>query len=159
MASKNHSYTALTALVLGLICLLLAAGLAQEAGAITVQPPEEVAPSPPPAKATPAKPKPKPRKKTAPRPEPEEETPIVKPATPPPEPPPRFTASSDGVIRDAKTGLEWYVGPDRDTDWNEASDFAKRLRDLNVAGGGWTIPNLKELDRHLGIWRQSILPC
>ena len=32
----------------------------------------------------------------------------------------RFTKAANGVISDSATGLEWYVGPDRDTDWNQA---------------------------------------
>jgi len=32
----------------------------------------------------------------------------------------RFTKSKDGVITDRATSLEWYVGPDVETDWNQA---------------------------------------
>lgn len=53
-----------------------------------------------------------------------------------------FTVSKDGVVEDLETGLEWYEGPDRDTDWDQASDW---VDSLNVAGGGWRMPAPFEL--------------
>jgi hypothetical protein len=32
----------------------------------------------------------------------------------------RFTLSSDGVVTDAETGLEWIVGPDKDMNFAQA---------------------------------------
>jgi hypothetical protein len=54
----------------------------------------------------------------------------------------RFVAYNNGVVMDKKTGLEWYVGPDRDTNWYEDKRW---VEDLNVAGGGWRMPTIEEL--------------
>ncbi len=54
----------------------------------------------------------------------------------------RFTVVKGGVIFDSKTGLEWYVGPDRDTNWNQAKSWTESL---TVAGGGWRMPTIPEL--------------
>ena len=32
----------------------------------------------------------------------------------------RFTKADNGVITDSVTGLEWYVGPNRDNSWRQA---------------------------------------
>ena len=53
------------------------------------------------------------------------------------------------VITDTKTGLQWCVGPDRDTNWNEAKSWAENL---TVAGGGWRLPTLDELE---GIYEKN----
>ncbi len=49
----------------------------------------------------------------------------------------RFIAYSNGVVEDAKTGLEWIAGPDRNTTWHEARRWVAGLR---VDGGGWSPP-------------------
>jgi len=71
---------------------------------------------------------------------------VVSPALgqdrPRPAAPGRFTVSQEGIITDTQTGLEWYVGPDRDTSWDQAQAWAFSLK---VAGGGWRLPALKEL--------------
>jgi len=54
----------------------------------------------------------------------------------------RFTKAENGVISDSKTGLEWYVGPDRDTTWNEAKYWTESL---TAAGGGWRLPSVPEM--------------
>ncbi len=54
----------------------------------------------------------------------------------------RFIASDNGVVKDTETGLEWFPGPDKNTNWYEATIWVKNL---TVAGGGWRIPTLKEL--------------
>jgi len=54
----------------------------------------------------------------------------------------RFTVSTEGVIRDTKTGLEWYVGPDTQTSWDQASAW---VAGLSIAGGGWRMPIRAEL--------------
>ena len=47
------------------------------------------------------------------------------------------------VVADPKERpLEWYVGPGSVT-WDEAKSYAENL---NVAGGGWRLPTLKELE-------------
>jgi hypothetical protein len=54
----------------------------------------------------------------------------------------RFNLSSNGVITDSETGLEWIIGPDRDTNYSEAVQW---VADCKVAGNGWRIPNRQEL--------------
>ena len=54
----------------------------------------------------------------------------------------RFIAYENGVVKDTETGLEWFPGPDRNTNWYEAIRWVKNL---TVAGGGWRVPTLKEL--------------
>jgi len=41
-----------------------------------------------------------------------------------------------------KTGLEWVVGPDRDTNYEQAKQWVAACR---LAGGGWRMPKLGEL--------------
>ena len=53
-----------------------------------------------------------------------------------------FIAYSNGVIYDKNTGLEWFAGPDRRTDWNEAKAW---VENFDVAGGGWRMPTRQEL--------------
>jgi len=53
-----------------------------------------------------------------------------------------FIAYSTGVVLDKNTGLEWFADPDRDTNWNQAQVW---VESLNVAGGGWRMPTVKEL--------------
>jgi len=55
----------------------------------------------------------------------------------------RFIKYPNGVVCDNKTGLEWYAGPDKETNWKRAEQWAKRLQ---VAGGGWRLPAIKELE-------------
>ncbi|MHB8765377.1 MAG: Lcl C-terminal domain-containing protein, partial [Deferrisomatales bacterium] len=55
---------------------------------------------------------------------------------------PRFTVSQDGVIADGMMGLEWAVGPDRDTTYGQAQQW---VANLAVAGGGWRMPTRREL--------------
>jgi len=50
---------------------------------------------------------------------------------------------SNTVILDRTTGLEWYVGSDEDTTWQEANDWVKNLK---VGGGGWRLPTESELE-------------
>jgi len=53
-----------------------------------------------------------------------------------------YEAYANGIVRDTKTGLEWKVGPDKDTDWNEARSW---VQNLNLDGGGWRMPTTDEL--------------
>jgi hypothetical protein len=55
----------------------------------------------------------------------------------------RFIISKEDVITDLKTGFEWYVGPDRNMNWNESRAW---VQSLSVAGSGWRMPNRKELN-------------
>ena len=54
----------------------------------------------------------------------------------------RFVADDQGVVTDRETGLEWFVGPDRDTTWDEAVSWVKNL---SVDSGGWRMPTREEI--------------
>jgi hypothetical protein len=54
----------------------------------------------------------------------------------------RFMVSSEGVIRDSRTDLEWVVGPDRDTNYPQAEQW---VANCTVMGGGWRMPTRQEL--------------
>jgi hypothetical protein len=54
----------------------------------------------------------------------------------------RFVKYDNGIVYDAKTDLEWYAGPDRDTTWEEAREWANNL---SLDGGGWRMPTGNEL--------------
>ncbi|MGB3975603.1 MAG: carboxypeptidase regulatory-like domain-containing protein [bacterium] len=54
-----------------------------------------------------------------------------------------FNVSSDGVLTNSITGQEWVVGPDRDFDYTEAMSW---IAGCNVAGGGWRMPTLEEME-------------
>ncbi len=53
-----------------------------------------------------------------------------------------FEKYDTGIVKDTRTGLEWYAGPDKDTNWNEASRW---VSNLNIDGGGWRMPTRDEL--------------
>lgn len=48
------------------------------------------------------------------------------------------------IYYDKNTGLEWLAGPDKPTNWNDAIKWVGNL--TGVAGGGWRMPTLKELE-------------
>jgi TolB-like protein len=54
----------------------------------------------------------------------------------------RFEKLASGVVRDTKSGLEWYAGPDKDTSWDDTKGWVDNLR---VDGGGWRMPTRAEL--------------
>ena len=54
----------------------------------------------------------------------------------------RFATNDKGVVTDTKTGLEWFLGPDRDTTWDEAKSW---VESLTVDGGGWRMPTRDEV--------------
>ena len=54
----------------------------------------------------------------------------------------QFEVSPCGSIVDKKTGLEWFVGEDRNTNWHQAGSWAKKL---GVCGGNWRMPTVEEL--------------
>lgn len=54
-----------------------------------------------------------------------------------------FLAYSSGIVKDTRNNLEWFTGPDRNVTWHEADRWVKGL---SVAGGGWRMPTLKELE-------------
>ncbi|MBF0500146.1 MAG: hypothetical protein HQM09_08435 [Candidatus Riflebacteria bacterium] len=51
----------------------------------------------------------------------------------------RFTRDSEGVITDSATNLQWFEGPDKATNWNEAQTW------INSLGNGWHTPARDEL--------------
>jgi len=51
------------------------------------------------------------------------------------------------IIRDTVTGLEWQVGPDEETTWNEAKAWVDGL------GGDWRMPTRTELQ---DLWDSGI---
>ena len=53
-----------------------------------------------------------------------------------------FIAYASGVVYDTNTSLEWYAGPDKNTNWNEAKRW---VENLTIAGGGWRMPTREEL--------------
>jgi len=54
-----------------------------------------------------------------------------------------YVAYANGIVRDTNTGLEWKVGPDKGTTWNEAKSW---VQSLNLDGGGWRMPTVDELE-------------
>jgi uncharacterized caspase-like protein len=54
-----------------------------------------------------------------------------------------YIAFENGIVKDTKTGLEWVPGPDKDMTWDEARAW---VESLNVGGGGWRMPKMKELE-------------
>lgn len=69
----------------------------------------------------------------------------------------RFITDDDGIVIDTKTTLEWYAGPDKDTDWHEAKSW---VENLTVAGGGWRMPTREELETlyFRGAGEHNIMP-
>ena len=56
---------------------------------------------------------------------------------------PRFTKAQNGVITDHVTGFDWYVAPSPNNNWHEAKAWTENL---TVAGGGWRMPTVPELE-------------
>jgi hypothetical protein len=54
----------------------------------------------------------------------------------------RYFSSEEGIITDTKTDLEWYMGPDKETNWYEAK---KWVTELSISGGGWRMPTILDL--------------
>ncbi len=73
----------------------------------------------------------------------------------------RFIANNSGVIKDTKTGLEWYAGPDESTTWDGAKRWVASLTKDEFAGGGWRMPTNEELktlyQEGVGAWNMTPL--
>ena len=54
----------------------------------------------------------------------------------------RFSKDGQGIIKDKRTGLQWYMGPESDTNWYQAQSW---VQSLSVGGGGWRLPTRSEL--------------
>jgi len=63
----------------------------------------------------------------------------------------RFSFYPNGIVKDTETGLEWVVGSDKDTTWEEARSWANSLE---IDGGGWRLPTMDELKNvyKKGLW-------
>ncbi len=53
-----------------------------------------------------------------------------------------FIAQDIGVVHDTRTGLEWFSGPDKNTNWKTAKSW---VENLDIAGGAWRMPTSDEL--------------
>ena len=62
----------------------------------------------------------------------------------------RFTETPNGIIADHETGLEWFVGPDKNTTWYEAERW---VANLTLDGGGCRMPTVAELK---GIYEKGV---
>jgi len=72
----------------------------------------------------------------------------------------RFAAYNNGIVLDKKTGLEWYVGPDSDTTWNEAKSCIENLNRDEFLDGYWKMPTILELKTIYqdGVGRRNMTP-
>ncbi len=63
----------------------------------------------------------------------------------------------NGIVYDENTGLEWYPGPDKNTNWNEAKIW---VESLSVAGGKWRMPSRGELKNlyKMGAGKRNMTP-
>lgn len=55
-----------------------------------------------------------------------------------------YVKYQNGIVYDQRTNLEWIVGIDKDTHWNEAKSWAESLI---LDGGGWRMPTKKEVKK------------
>jgi hypothetical protein len=53
-----------------------------------------------------------------------------------------FIAYSNGIVYDRETGLEWVIGPEKNTSWEDARAW---VGDLSIDGGNWRMPTMEEL--------------
>ncbi len=53
-----------------------------------------------------------------------------------------FVAYATRVVKDTKTDLEWFAGPNRMMTWGEARSW---VESLSIDGGGWRMPTREEL--------------
>jgi len=72
----------------------------------------------------------------------------------------RFTKESNGIITDHTNNLEWYVGADKDTDWNEANKWVEGLNRNNFNDGRWRMPSRDELTKlyQKGVGKYNLVP-
>ncbi len=55
----------------------------------------------------------------------------------------RFRISSDGIITDTQTGLEWAPAQDSRVNWDQARYY---VQNLSLGGKGWRLPERSELE-------------
>jgi len=56
---------------------------------------------------------------------------------------PENLRSGSNAVKATNPSLEWVAGPNRDTTWEEARFW---VQSLSVAGGGWWMPTMQELE-------------
>lgn len=56
-----------------------------------------------------------------------------------------FTAYSNYVVKDSRTGLEWYCRHDSRAQGISGASAREWAKNLSVDGGGWRMPSLEEL--------------
>ena len=56
-----------------------------------------------------------------------------------------FTAYSNYVVKDSRTGLEWYCRHDPQFMGINSASASEWAKNLSVDGGGWRMPSLEEL--------------
>lgn len=61
----------------------------------------------------------------------------------------RYALYDIGIICDCYSALEWFAAPDEDISWTEAAAW---VRKLSVAGGGWRLPDLEQLQ---GLYKKN----
>ncbi len=61
----------------------------------------------------------------------------------------RYALYDNGIICDCYSALEWLAGPDDDISWIDAAAW---VRQLSVAGGGWRLPDLEQLQ---GLYKRN----
>jgi len=59
----------------------------------------------------------------------------------------RYTVFDNGVVRDAKTGLDWISWNDKATNWYGAKRWVESVNKKEIAGGGWRMPKITELKK------------
>lgn len=64
---------------------------------------------------------------------------------------------ANDIVKDTRTGLEWYVGPDKDTTENEAKSWVESLK---VDGGGWRMPTRDDVETlyEKGVGKRNMTP-
>lgn len=56
----------------------------------------------------------------------------------------RLTLSKAGVVTDSKTGIQWAPSNGEEMTHSQAEEYVKSL---NLDGGGWRLPTIKELEQ------------
>lgn len=60
-----------------------------------------------------------------------------------------YVAYENGIVKDNNTGLEWLVGPDHDTTWEEAKTWVESLN----GSKGWRLPKIIEVE---GLYQEGL---
>ena len=68
-----------------------------------------------------------------------------------------YVLYANGIVLDKTTGLEWLVGPDTDTNWNQAKTWVESVKKGSIGPGGkeWRMPTLDEL---AGLYKKGAGP-